>query len=500
MASTAPEQNSNVEHENQDIRTPLPKFQLFMVLLVQLTEPVTGTVIYPFINQFVRDTGITGGDERKVGYYGGIIESIFFLAEALTVFHWGRLSDYYGRRPILLIGPVGLAIAMFGFGLSSTFWPLVLFRCLQGMFNGNIGVSKSVIAELTDSTNIGDAFSLLPLMWSCGTIIAPTMGGVLTAPAERWPNTLGKIALLREHPYFLPCFAAGMLALTSFTISFVGLKETLPSAIRKKLSKAKRNVQQNIDNEPNASTSLISETDRLNYHINDEPWEAEEANVAETQHDDKPPPLRDLVTRRVAFICLSYVFLAFTDMAQQVLLPLMLSTPIKYGGLGLDPYTIGTTMGTWGFANAFVQIMFLGRLLRRFGARNVFLFSYSCFFFGVLCYPIASYFARQAGGVDIKVAVVIFVHLLFRLTVSMCYGSNHILVVESAPNKASLGSLTGLVQMLGSGMRSISPSIASSLFSISLEKHIAGGHLVYYILLVVVVFGIQFARMVPSKA
>lgn len=56
-------------------RTPLPKFQIFIVLLIQFTEPVTATVIYPFINQFVRETGITGGDEKKTGYYAGVIVS-----------------------------------------------------------------------------------------------------------------------------------------------------------------------------------------------------------------------------------------------------------------------------------------------------------------------------------------------------------------------------------------------------------------------------------------
>lgn len=66
-------------------------------------------------------------------------ESVFFLAECLTVVYFGRASDRYGRRPVLLLGPVGLALAMFGFGLSKRFWSLVVFRCLQGAFNGNIG-------------------------------------------------------------------------------------------------------------------------------------------------------------------------------------------------------------------------------------------------------------------------------------------------------------------------------------------------------------------------
>ncbi|KAJ7585495.1 major facilitator superfamily domain-containing protein [Mycena floridula] len=155
----------------QKKRTPLPKFQLLVVILLQFAEPITATVIYPFIPQFVRNTGITQGDEAKVGYYAGIIESVFFLSECLSVYHWARASDRFGRKPVSLFGPLGLTFAMLGFGLSKAYWSLVVFRCAQGVFNGNIGISKTVVAEITDSTNIGEAFGFQPLMWCVGIII-----------------------------------------------------------------------------------------------------------------------------------------------------------------------------------------------------------------------------------------------------------------------------------------------------------------------------------------
>ncbi len=65
---------------------------------------------------------------------------MFFFAEAATVFQWGWLSDRIGRRPVLLLGPLGLTFAMLKFGVSDSFWSLVWTRCFQGMFNGNIGM------------------------------------------------------------------------------------------------------------------------------------------------------------------------------------------------------------------------------------------------------------------------------------------------------------------------------------------------------------------------
>lgn len=56
-------------------KKPVPTAQLAILLLIQFAEPVTSTVIYPFINQFVGDTGVMHGDEKKTGYYAGLIVS-----------------------------------------------------------------------------------------------------------------------------------------------------------------------------------------------------------------------------------------------------------------------------------------------------------------------------------------------------------------------------------------------------------------------------------------
>jgi len=63
---------ANVDEEQRK-STPLPRLQLFITYLIQFSEPITALVIYPFVNQFVRDTGITKGDETKTGYYAGVI-------------------------------------------------------------------------------------------------------------------------------------------------------------------------------------------------------------------------------------------------------------------------------------------------------------------------------------------------------------------------------------------------------------------------------------------
>ena len=77
--SAASDDDVQIAREDRKVhRTPLPKMQLFLVVLVMFAEPVSSTVIYPFVNAFVRETGITEDDEKKTGYYAGIIVSHTF--------------------------------------------------------------------------------------------------------------------------------------------------------------------------------------------------------------------------------------------------------------------------------------------------------------------------------------------------------------------------------------------------------------------------------------
>jgi hypothetical protein len=121
-------------------------------------------------------------------------------------------------------------------------------------------------------------------------------------------------------------------------------------------------------------------------------------------------------------IIINYLFLTFTDMAYSVLMPLIYSTKIELGGLGLDPYHIGMIMGTWGFVNAFVQINLLGKLIRKYGAGRMYQTSYASFCICLLTYPISTYIARRNGGISVGVCISIFVQLLFQFSLYMGYG------------------------------------------------------------------------------
>jgi MFS family permease len=68
---------------------------------------------------------------------------------------WGYLSDRIGRRPVILYGLMGTTITSILFGLSQSFAWAMTVRIMAGLVNGNIGVMKSMLGEITDVTNQG---------------------------------------------------------------------------------------------------------------------------------------------------------------------------------------------------------------------------------------------------------------------------------------------------------------------------------------------------------
>ncbi|KAJ3986143.1 major facilitator superfamily domain-containing protein [Lentinula detonsa] len=464
-------------------RTPLPKLQLSLILLIQVTEPITAEVIYPFIIGAVKNTGITCGDEKKTGYYAGVIESMFFLSECCTVYYWGRLSDIYGRRTILLIGPLGLTLAMLGFGLSKTFLALVIFRALQGIFNGNIGVAKTVMAEVTDSTNMADAFTMIPIMWSFGTTVGPALGGILANPATQWPQLFGKFAFFRDFPYFLACAAAGFLAFIAFALAYIGLKESSPTF----KSQEMKNVTSSDESEP----LLQDDVTQSNYG-------SSTSSTGQTIGEHAQPlSAWELLTGDLRIVLLNYSLLSFTDMSYTVLIPLVYSSSISIGGLGLSPYQVGLILGIFAFLNGFWNLFVLTRILKKLGPRKMYIISYSSY---LVIFPflwILRDVAHLAGGVNALVWILLFCQLLAATFINTAFNSMSLLVVQSAPPNA-LGSVIGLAQMTASGTRGLAPLFASSLFSLSLESRIAGGHLVDIVLIIISALGLFCSFQLPK--
>lgn len=98
-----------------------------------------------------------------------------------------------------------------------------------GLLNGNVGVLKSSLAELTDHTNEARAFALLPVSWTAGAALGPILGGYLANPAKRYPDLFGDSTFLKQYKYFLPCFTGALFPIIGVISSIIFLKEASDS-------------------------------------------------------------------------------------------------------------------------------------------------------------------------------------------------------------------------------------------------------------------------------
>ncbi|KAF8875919.1 major facilitator superfamily transporter, partial [Infundibulicybe gibba] len=445
--------------QKQHKPTPLPKVQIGIVLLLQLCGPITSQSIYPYITQLIGELDITGGDERKVGYYAGLIQSLFHLTQAITAMQWSRVSDRVGRKPVLLIGLVGLSASILLFGLSRTFWTLVISRCLCGLLNGNSGVMKSMIGELTDSSNRAQGFSLIPIVWATGATLGPLMGGTFARPHERFPRVFGG-QFWQDYPYFLPCLVASSFVCVSFIVALLFLKEV------RRLSVASGSVT------PMDGSLVCSQ--------------------------NGPLPLRDLLVYPVIISISNHMALAFLNIMLNALLPLFFAMPIHIGGLGFKPSTIGYILGSFGVGNGVFQALFFARIVRRFGERRTFLGGIISFMPIFLLLPIISSIAKHSG-VNLVVWIGIVVLVFLMVFMDVAYGCIFMYLTASSPNKHSLGATNGLSQMGVSFARAVGPALATSLFSLSVERNMLGGYAVYAILFCISCLAIFLAVLLPEK-
>jgi MFS family permease len=111
-------------------------------------------------------------DRSDASFYAGILISAFALAESITGMWWGSLSDRIGRKPVLLLGCSGTMLSLLVVGFSTNFTVALLGRVLGGVLNGNIGVIQTMVGELVKKPeHEPKAYSVMPFVWSIGTII-----------------------------------------------------------------------------------------------------------------------------------------------------------------------------------------------------------------------------------------------------------------------------------------------------------------------------------------
>ncbi len=127
---------------------------------------------------------------------------VFFAAPGL-----GALSDRYGRRPLLLVCLLGSAIGYFVFGIGGALWVLFAGRIIDGITGGTISTIFAYFADITPGEQRSKYFGWVSAVVGAGTVIGPTLGGLLARFGYSVPMYFGAIITLLNVVYgffFMP--------------------------------------------------------------------------------------------------------------------------------------------------------------------------------------------------------------------------------------------------------------------------------------------------------
>ncbi len=140
----------------------------------------------------------------------GLLTASYAAAQFFGAPVLGRLSDRFGRKPVLLISIGGTFLGFMLLGVANTLLVLFISRILDGLTGGNISVAQAYISDVTDASNRAKGLGMIGAAFGLGFIFGPALGGFLS----QWG-------------YTVPAFAAAGLSLINLALVSLWLPKSL---------------------------------------------------------------------------------------------------------------------------------------------------------------------------------------------------------------------------------------------------------------------------------
>jgi DHA1 family tetracycline resistance protein-like MFS transporter len=183
------------------------------IFVTVLLDMLAFGIIIPVLPHLIEQ--LAGGGIARAAWWVGVFSTVFAVVQFAFSPVQGALSDRFGRRPVILISNLGLAIDFVVLALAPTLWLLFVSRILLGMTAASFSTANAYIADITPKEKRAAAYGVLGGAFGLGFIMGPGLGGFL-----------GDISLR------LPFWVAAGLALCNFLYGFFILPESLPKARR----------------------------------------------------------------------------------------------------------------------------------------------------------------------------------------------------------------------------------------------------------------------------
>jgi multidrug resistance protein len=146
--------------------------KLVVLFVTAFVDMIGLVLVIPLLPFYAERMGATGAQI-------GVLIGAFSAAQLVSGPWWGRLSDHYGRRPMLLVGLGASAAAYVVFAFATSYWLLLASRIVQGLGGGTVGVVQAYVTDLTPPNDRAKTLGWLSAATSLGVVVGPGLGSFL---------------------------------------------------------------------------------------------------------------------------------------------------------------------------------------------------------------------------------------------------------------------------------------------------------------------------------
>jgi multidrug resistance protein len=181
-----------------------PKNVLLPIFLIVAVDVLGMTIILPLLPFYAERYGASP-------FTVGLLVTTYALCQLLAGPVLGKLSDRYGRRPLLIISQLGTFAGFLVLGWARSLVWIFFSRFLDGITAGNLSLAQAYISDVTEPENRSKAFGVIGIAFGLGFLIGPALSGFLS-----------------QYDYSYPAWAAATLSFTSVLCTYFLLPQVVP--------------------------------------------------------------------------------------------------------------------------------------------------------------------------------------------------------------------------------------------------------------------------------
>lgn len=190
--------------------------RLLPVFVIVLVDLLGLTIIVPLLPLYAASFGANP-------FMVGLLGAAYPIMQVIGAPILGRLSDRFGRKPVLIVSQIGTFIGFVLMGFANALPLLFIARIIDGLSGANIATAQAVITDNTTEENRTQGLALIGAAFGIGFTIGPVAAFAALA--------------LSGNNYQAPAFLAAAFSLLSLLLTIFWLKESLPAELRGKVKR-----------------------------------------------------------------------------------------------------------------------------------------------------------------------------------------------------------------------------------------------------------------------